>query len=128
MPERHRSSLTTVGLTLLFATAIDVGAGWALGHTTLEPDARIVVALLPLPANLVLLAVILRAIRRLDEFQKRVHFEAVTVAFLLTGLAVFIYGYLQKAGAAGPLNMGLVWIFMCVSYAIGYGLAVNHYR
>src|SRR5580658_7954408 len=115
-------------LVVLLVTAIDFGAYWALGRTELGNTARIVVALTPLPADIALIVLALRRIRRLDEFQKRIHFEAVTVAFLSTGVAVFVYGYLQKAEAVGPLNMGLVWGFMLVFYAVGYFIAVNHYK
>jgi hypothetical protein len=107
---------------------IDIGASWALGHIELGSTARIAVALAPVPAKIALIAMILQAIRRLDEFQKRVHFEAVTVAFLSTGVAVFVYGYLQKVDATGPLNMGLVWTFMLIFYAIGFFIAKVHYK
>jgi hypothetical protein len=113
---------------LCVATAIDIGAGWLLGQPGFGSHARIVFALLPIPANLVLVAVIVRRIRKLDEFLRHVHLEAVAIAFLLTGLAVFVYGYLQKAQAVRPLNVGIVWIFMAIFYCIGYVIAVRHYR
>ena len=50
------------------------------------------------------------------------------MAFLSTGVAVFVYAYLQKARAVGPLNMGLVWAYMLAFYAIGYLIAVSHYK
>ena len=115
-------------LLVLLLTAIDFGAYWVLGRFDLGSAARIAVALTPLPADLAAIVLILRRIRRLDEFQKRVHFEAVTVAFLSTGVAVFVYGYLQSAHAVGPLNAGLVWAFMLLFYGIGYGIAVRHYQ
>jgi hypothetical protein len=90
--------------------------------------ARTLVALLPVPGNVTPIVMILGRIRGLDEFQKRVRFEAVTVAFLSTGVAVFVYGYFQKAHAVGPLNMGLVWAFMILFYAVGHVIAVNHYK
>src|SRR5713226_7569279 len=90
-------------IVFLLATAVDIGASWALGQMELGSTARIAVALTPLPGDVGLIFLVLRRIRRLDEFQKRIHFEAVTVAFLSTGVAVFVYGYLQKAGAVGPL-------------------------
>jgi hypothetical protein len=126
--QSSRSRLLEFSITLLVASAIDSGAFWALGHMELASTPRILVALLPLPGNIALIALALRGVRRLDEFQKRIQFEAVTLAFLSTGVAVFVYGYLQKAHAAGPLNMGLVWAFMLIFYAIGYGIAVSHYR
>ena len=113
---------------LCVATAIDIGAGWLLGQPGFGSHARIIFALLPIPANLVLVAVIVRRIRQLDEFLRHVHLEAVAIAFLLTGLAVFVYGYLQKAQAVRPLNVGIVWIFMAVFYGIGYFIAARHYR
>src|SRR5437763_16468898 len=93
------------------ASAIDIAASWVLRHAKLGPVGAILVALSPLPGNIVLVGLVLRAIRKLDDFQKRIHFEAVTVAFLSTGVAVFVYGYLQKAHAVGSLNLSFIWSF-----------------
>ena len=121
-------SVGTLLIVLCAATAIDIGAGWLLGQPRFESHARIIFALLPIPANLVLVALIVRRIRQLDEFLRHVHLEAVAIAFLLTGLAVFVYGYLQRARAVGPLNVGIVWIFMAAFYGVGYVVAARHYR
>jgi ABC-type Mn2+/Zn2+ transport system permease subunit len=126
-----RNSVQPVGTllsVLCVATAIDIGAGWLLGRPGFGSHARIIFALLPIPANLVSVAMIVRRIRQLDDFLRHVHLEAVAIAFLLTGLAVFVYGYLQKAQAVRPLNVGIVWIFMAVFYGIGYVIAVRYYR
>ncbi len=119
---------TVLFITLLSSVVIDVGASWALGHFQLGSATRIAIALAPVPGKIAVIALILQAIRRLDDFQKRIHFEAVTVAFLSTGVAVFVYGYLQKVDAVGALNMGLVWTFMVFFYAIGYFTAKVHYK
>jgi len=50
------------------------------------------------------------------------------VAFLSTGVAVIVYGYLERAQAVGPLNMGVVWTFMLCFYAIGYFIGKVHYK
>jgi len=123
-----RSGLTRFLLVLVIGTAIDLTALYILQRVELGPVVRIAVALSPLPANLVLLAMIVHAIRRLDEFQKRVHFEAVVFAFLATGIAVFIYGYLERAQFVGPFNTLLVWAFMALFYGVGYFISANHYR
>jgi len=123
-----RSGLVLFLVVLVVGTAIDLSALYILQRVELAPAARIAVALAPLPANLILLAMVLRAIRRLDEFQKRVHFEAVVFAFLATGIAVFIYGYLEKAQFVGPFNTLLVWAFMAIFYGIGYFISANHYK
>src|SRR5215469_3578570 len=119
---------TVVLATVLLSAVIDLGASWTLEHIELGSTARIAVALAPIPAKIAVIALILQAIRRLDEFQKRVHFEAVTVAFLSTGVAVIVYGYLERAQAVGPLNMGVVWTFMLCFYAIGYFIGKVHYK
>ena len=126
-PSQRGDRTRLYGVAVL-ASLIDIGAAWALARLSLSPAARIAVALTPLTGNIALLVLMLRWIRKLDEFQKRVHFEAVVFAFLTTGLAVFVYGYLQKAGAVGPLNVGFVWGFMLTFYAAGYAFAIRHYR
>jgi hypothetical protein len=113
---------------LTVGTAIDITAGWLLRQPDYGPHARVLFALLPIPLNLVLVALIVRRIRHLDEFLRHVHLEAVAIAFLLTGVAVFVYGYLQQAHVVHPLNFGIVWIFMVVFYGIGYLIAARHYR
>ena len=128
IPRNSVERIRTLLIVLCFAAAIDVGAGWLLGKPGFGSHTRIVVALLPIPANLVLVAVIVRAIRQLDEFLRHVHLEAIAIAFLLTGLGVFVYGCLQKAQAVRTLNVGIVWIFMAVFYGIGYVIAARHYR
>src|SRR5579863_5308031 len=100
-------SSSTIPIALL-AAAIDIGASLMLRHLDLGPISRIAVALLPIPANLGLIVKIVRSVRTLDDFQKRVHFEAVVIAFLATALAVLTYGFLEKADAVGPMNMVVV--------------------
>src|SRR5580658_9185031 len=97
--QKPNSSVGAILFTLCVATVIDVGVGWWLGRPGLEQNARIAIALLPIPANLALITLVVRAIRRLDDFLRQVHLEAVAIAFLLTGLAVFVYGYLERANA-----------------------------
>ena len=113
---------------LCFATVIDVGAGLLLAKPNQSVQLRVLLALLPVPANLILITVIVGTIRKLDEFLRHVHLEAIAVGFLLTGLAVFIYGYLEKAKVVQSLNVGMVWIFMVLFYGIGYVIASKHYR
>src|SRR5581483_948728 len=115
-------------LALAAASVVDASAAWALEALTLTFPSRILVALAPLPGNLALIALVLRRVRALDEFQRRVHLDAVVIAFLATGVAAFIYGYLRKAAAVPPLNAVHVWIFMSVTYGIGYAIAARHYR
>jgi hypothetical protein len=128
MRDFHRRWLVFL-LVALLAAAIDLLASFLLRNPTLGSGAaRIAIALMPLPGDIALIFLVLQAVRRLDEFQKRVHFEAITVAFLSTGVAVFVCSYLQQAHIVGFLNSGVVWAFMLIFYALGYLIATHHYR
>ena len=127
-PSVTRRSTVPLLLTLALASVIDIGAGWLLVQPHFPQSTRILIALLPVPANLVLVVLIIRTIRKHDEFLRQVHLEAVAIGFLLTGLAVFVYGYLERADAVRPLNVGIVWFFMLLFYGIGYVIAARHYR
>jgi hypothetical protein len=120
-------NVTRFILIAIIASSIDIAAEWILTHVQLAPSARIAVACVPIPGNVVLIVLVVQAIRKLDEFKKRVHFEAVVIAFLSTGVIVFIYGFLQKANALPPFNAFLIWAFMLVTYVIGYAVAIRQY-
>ena len=128
-PLRDRPSPASLPwIIVAVATALDVAAFIVLRYGELSGAARLPIALLPLPGNLALLLLILRAIRKLDEFQQRIQLEAVTLGFLATAVAVFLYGYLQLARIAGPLHPWLVYLFLFAAYGIGYFAATRRYR
>jgi len=112
----------------LLAAIVDVAAALILARAEFALAGRMVAALLPVPVNVAVLVLMVKSIRRLDEFQRRVHFEAVAVAFISTGLAVLLCGYLQKADIVGPVNVGLVWVPMAVFYCVGYLVAARYYK
>ena len=120
-------SVTRFIIILIIASSIDLAAEWILTHLHLAPAVRIAVACAPIPGNIVLIVLVVQAIRKLDEFKKRVHFEAVVIAFLATGVIVFVYGFLQKADALPPFNAFLIWAFMLITYVIGYAVAIRQY-
>ena len=111
----------------IVASSIDIAAEWILTHRALTSPVRVAVACTPIPGNVALVVLVVRAIRKLDEFKKRVHFEAVVIAFLSTGVLVFIYGFLQQADVLPPFNGFLIWAFMLVTYGIGYAIAIRQY-
>ena len=118
---------TPVTVALLVA-ATDIVTSLLLARMELGQTARVAIALLPIPANVWLIVITLGSLRRLDEFLKRIQFEAVAVAFLTTGMAALTYGQLQTAEVVGPLNGGTIWAFMLVSYVLGYAVAARYYR
>ena len=125
--QRHPAKRRLIAWALL-AAATDIAAALVLARSELEFAERLLAALLPLPFNVTVIVLLVQRIRQLDEFQRRVHFEAVVVAFITTGLAVLLFGYLQKADIVGPVNVGLIWVPMTVFYCIGYFVAASHYK
>lgn len=93
-----------------------------------NPDApwRYAVALLPmLPAGAVVVAV-LRQLRRIDELQRQIQFEALAFAFAGTALLTFGYGFVENVGLP-HLNWFWVWPIMAILWALGSALAARRY-
>jgi len=91
------------------------------------PPVKVLIALLPLPAYAVLIAVIVRGVRAMDEMQRRVHLEAAAICLSATALVTIGYGFLGLAGAPQP-NWAFVACLMSFLYALGYAVAARHYR
>lgn len=88
---------------------------------------KVVVALLPIPAFVFFLFFVVWQIRRLDELNRRVHLEALAIAFPLSILLLMTLGLLQKAS---PLSWGYgeVWFCLPFFYLIGLLFAWRRYR
>ncbi len=86
---------------------------------------RIPVALAPVVPLVFVVTSVLCFVRRMDELQQRIHFEALVFAFWGTALVTFAYGFLQGIGF--PL---LDWTFVLplVMALWGVGLARSHRR
>jgi len=87
---------------------------------------RFAIALLPmLPAFGVLVAV-LRQLRRMDELQRQIQFEALAFAFAGTALLTFGYGFVENVGLP-HLSWFFVWPIMAILWIIGSVLATRRY-
>jgi len=87
--------------------------GWVEDDT-----ARIAVSLVPMLPAIFLCGVIVRAIRDMDELQRKVQFEALALAFAGTALITFGYGFLEGAGLP-RLSMFIVWPVMATFWVVG---------
>jgi hypothetical protein len=70
---------------------------WFFDRGMRSPQWRLVTLLPLLPMTLFVLSVA-RAIRRMDEMQKRICFESVAIAFVLTLILNFLLRSLERAG------------------------------
>lgn len=91
---RFRKPLFLWAMALL---ATELAVQWLLEHRTLSPRLRLLTLLPLLPMTFFVLALV-RVIRRMDELQKRICFEAVAIAFVLTLVLNFLFRSLARAG------------------------------
>lgn len=111
--------------TIIVYGLVLVGVNLAARHGMVPAGWETPVALLPMLPCLATAFVILRHIRRVDEFQRKIQFEAVAFAFTLTALLTFTYGFLEGQGFP-RLSMFAVWPLMGGLW--GVGVLITHLR
>ena len=97
------------------------------GALAFGPHAPIWLSLLPLPATVTVAWVIWRATRRMDELEIRQQFEAIAIAFTVTALVTFNYGFLEGAGLP-KASAFWVWPLMGASWALAGMLVRRRYK
>src|SRR5262245_30081801 len=115
-----------------------VGVGWLLSYflvrLLLEQGGgvwlRVVAALLPLALFVLLLLAITRGIRGMDELQRRIHLEALGVAYPLAMLLLMTLGLLEQAIDLPPddLSYRHVWALLPLFYLFGLVIARRRYE
>ncbi len=120
-------------LGLLLTTTWVLGffaARFVLGLPGLSPGLRVAVAIVPVVPFAGFLGYVVRSLSRLDELERRVHLEALAVAFPLTLLLLMTLGLLQIAIAlpADDLSYRHVWPIPAFFYFVGLALARRRYR
>ena len=93
-----------------------------------NPDSswRIPIALTPIIPLVFALIAVLRGIRRMDEMQSRINFEAVTFAFCTAILVSISYGFLENVGFP---SVNWIWggVGMIALWGIGLMFARRRY-
>jgi len=91
---------------------------------------RIVVALLPILPFVFFLMMVLAKIRSLDELWRRIHLEALAIAFPLAVLLLMILGLMETAVGLSPDDWSYrhVWIFLPIFYALGVVISIRRYK
>lgn len=88
---------------------------------------RALIALTPMVPGALVCWSVLRHMRRIDELERRVQFEAIGFAFAATALVTFGYGFLEGVGFP-RLSLFVVWPLMGGFWIIGGQLAARRYR
>lgn len=118
-------------LAALLWLSVFAGARFALdADLGLSPAARVAIAVAPvLPYGLFLWAIVAH-VRSLDELHRRVHLEALAIAFLLAMLLLMTLGLVDVAVGLSPDDFSLrhVWAFLPVLYFGALAFVWRRYR
>ena len=89
--------------------------------------AKLLINLTPMLGVLVAAWVILRHLWRMDELQRRIQFDAISLSFIGTALITFGWGFAEGAGAP-QLRAFAVWPIMGILWGLGIAVAQRRYR
>ena len=105
-------------------------ARWLLDNRQLQDSLRVVVALTPIVPFAIFLVLMLAGIRQMDELHRRVHLEALAIAFPLTMLLLMLLGLLQLVIPLSPEDWSYrhVWQFLPLLYFLGLAFTWRRYQ
>lgn len=119
---------TTLGLVVAWLATYAVARG-VLERPDLSDAVRVAVALLPIPFFAAFLWRAIAHIREADEFERRIHLEALAVAYPLVMLLLMTLGLLERAIKLNFQDWSYlhVWYFLPIFYLAGLALARQRY-
>lgn len=105
-------------------------ARWLLDNRQLQDGLRVVAALTPIVPFAIFLVLMLAGIRQMDELHRRVHLEALAIAFPLTMLLLMLLGLLQLVIPLSPEDWSYrhVWQFLPLLYFLGLAFTWRRYQ
>ncbi|MFO1368321.1 MAG: hypothetical protein U1F46_04930 [Marinagarivorans sp.] len=110
----NRIQLELAGATIAYGLGI-----WSLNHIQLIMEkTHFALALLPCLPLIYMASIIMRALARLDELQRKIITEAMAFAGLVTGFVCFSYLFVRDLGAP---EFKAEWAFylLLLFYAVG---------
>jgi hypothetical protein len=125
--ERIRQTRRLLLLSVGVALAI-VAAAWVGRQLPLRSPGRIAIALLQGAATTVLIVAMVRPMKQYDELQRRIHLEALALAFVGTAIISSTYGFLVNAGLPDIDWADWIWPGMVVLWVIGLVIANRRYK
>lgn len=108
-----------------YATAL-----FFLKNPVMPAAVKVVMVLLPAIPFIVFLVRFIRHVRSLDELHRRVHLEALALAFPIAILFLMMLGLIERAGAlpAKDFSYRHVWYYLPVFYLVAVTIAWRRYR
>lgn len=120
-------ALCIAGAAWLFAF---VAARAALEKMSLDSPVKILAAVLPVVPAAIFLWYFVDYLRCLDELQRRVHLEALAIAYPLATLFLWTLGLLELAIELPKEDWSYrhIWTFLPMFYFLGLAIAWRKYR
>ena len=105
-------------------------ARWLLDNHQLQDGLRVAVALTPILPFAIFLMLMLAGIRQMDELHRKVHLEALAIAFPLTMLLLMLLGLLELVIPLSPEDWSYrhVWQFLPLFYFLGLAFTWRRYQ
>ena len=100
-----------------------------LENSTAPAAVRVAIALAPIPAFAGFLWLVIKGVRSADEFERRIHLEALAVAYPLAMLLLMILALLQRAIELKfeDWSYAHVWYYLPLFYFLGLWMARRRY-
>ncbi len=118
--------LLELGSSIVIYMIAIFASGHLLGTIDGASPIRPIVALIPMVPAVGICWVVIRQLRRLDELQRKIQFEALSWAFGLTAVATFSYGFLETVGYP-KLSYFFIWPLMAVLWITGIVVSIRRY-
>lgn len=113
------------GASMAAYVVVLIGSLTALNAVGEDSFWRYPLALLPVLPGVAALAAFVRHLRTLDELARRIQVEAFGIAFAVTALVTFTYGFLENAGLP---RVSAIWVTPLMVFSWGLGLAAVNRR
>ena len=124
--QRSAGGRLVAGIGALIGSVVLVS--WLLETREMSGAVRLGLALVPVAAHVFCLVFCLKLMREVDELQRRIHLEALVIAFLSSLVTVFACEYLRKAGFISQFKPDYILMAMLVYWGIGFFVAWRRYQ
>ncbi len=104
------------------------GARALLEQADLRLPLKLAAAIVPAVVFAIVLIVAVRAIRRADELEQRIHLLATAIAFTLVALFILLFGLLDRAAILSRQSLTDVFPIFTSCYVVAYVAARMRYH
>ena len=126
------NQVSKLGLSLMIGVITLIGSvivvSWFLETQELRMAVRLGLAVVPVVAYAFCLLTCLKLLREADELQRRIHLEALVIAFLSSIVTVVAFEYLRKAGIISQFKPDYILMAMLIYWGIGLFIAWRRYQ